>query len=75
MVDPRKPIVSLTDRELLLLIYERCENLTKSDVDIEARMRAVESYVQQSIGRMTAYGGGAGAIAATVVAVGLKLVG
>ena len=75
MVDPRKPITSLTDRELLLVIYERCEHMRKCDEDIEARMRQVESYVQQSMGRMTAYGGGAGAIAATVVGLGLKLMG
>lgn len=75
MVDPREPVSSLTDRELLLIIYERCEAMKKCDIDMEARMRVVETYIQQSIGRMTAYGGGAGAIAATVVAIGLKLIG
>lgn len=75
MVDPRKPIASLTDRELLILVYERCDTTAKCYADLETRMRKVESFMQQSIGRMTAYGGGAGAIAATVVGLGLKLMG
>ncbi|WP_292366072.1 MULTISPECIES: hypothetical protein [unclassified Methanoculleus] len=70
---PDSSLGSLTDRELLLLIYGEVNAIAKAQTDIEARVRILEAANNQSIGRIAATGGGSGAIGGGVAVLLLRL--
>ncbi len=72
---PESSLGTLTDRELLLLIYGEVNAIAAAQTDIETRVRVLEAANNQSIGRTALTGGGSGAIGGGVVALALKLLG
>ncbi|MFA5407154.1 MAG: hypothetical protein WC343_00100 [Bacilli bacterium] len=66
---------TLTDRELLLMVYSKVDVIAKSQTDIESRVRVLEAENNRTLGLMAATGGGSGAIGGGVVAILLKLLG
>lgn len=66
---------TLTDRELLLMVYSKVDTIAKSQTDIESRVRVLEAQSNRTLGLMAATGGGSGAVAGGVVAVIMKLLG
>lgn len=75
MVVPESSLGTLTDRELLLLIYGEVNAIAAAQTDIETRVRVLEAANNQGLGRLAATGGGSGAIGGGVVALALKLLG
>ncbi|MFA7121977.1 MAG: hypothetical protein WC277_10905 [Bacilli bacterium] len=66
---------TLTDRELLLMVYSKVDVIAKSQTDIESRVRVLEAENNRTLGLMAATGGGSGALGGGVVAILLKLLG
>jgi hypothetical protein len=60
---------TLTDRELLLMVYSKVDVIAKSQTDIESRVRVLEAENNRTLGLMAATGGGSGALGGGVVAV------
>jgi len=65
----------LSDREILIMLYARVDDFAKRADDHETRLRVLEAQNNRTLGLQAAAGGGSGAIAGTVVAVVLKLLG
>jgi hypothetical protein len=72
---PENILGTLTDRELLVLIYGEVSAVSEVATDHEARIRILEAANNQSLGRLAAAGGGSGAVGGSVVAILLKLLG
>lgn len=66
---------TLTDRELLLMVYSKVDTIAKSQTDIESRVRVLEAQSNRTLGLMAATGGGSGVVAGGIVAVVMKLLG
>ncbi len=75
MSPPANNLGTLSEREILLLVYERVERIDRKQTDFEARIRVLEAERNQSAGRLAATSGGSGAIGGGVVAIVLKLMG
>lgn len=72
---PENTLGTLTDRELLILIYGEVSAVSEAANDHEARLRILEAQCNQGLGRLAATSSGAGAVAGGVVAGALKLLG
>lgn len=72
---PENTLGTLTDRELLILIYGEVSAVSEAANDHEARLRILEAQSNRTLGLMAATGGGSGAVAGGVVAAILKLLG
>lgn len=72
---PESSLGSLTDRELLILIYGEVNAIAKAQTDIEARVRVLEAANNQTIGRTALAGGGSGAIGGGVAMMLLRFLG
>lgn len=72
---PENTLGTLTDRELLILIYGEVSAVSEAANDHEARLRILEAQSNRTLGLMAATGGGSGAVAGAVVAAILKLLG
>ena len=72
---PENILGTLTDRELLVLIYGEVSAVSEAATDHEARIRILEAANNQSLGRLAAAAGGSGALGGSVVAILLKLLG
>lgn len=72
---PETTLGTLTDRELLLLIYGEVAAVSTTANDHEARLRILEAQSNRTLGLMAATGGSSGAVAGGVVAVVMKLLG
>lgn len=70
---PENILGTLTDRELLVLIYGEVSAVSEAATDHEARIRILEAANNQSIGRIAATGGGSGAIGGGVAVLLLRL--
>ena len=66
---------TLSDREILLMVYARVDDVAKRVDDHETRLRVLEAQTNRTLGLQAAAGGGSGAVAGTIVAVVLKLLG
>lgn len=66
---------TLTDREILLMVYGKVDAIADTASDHEARLRILEAQSNRTLGLMAATGGGSGAVAGAVVAAILKLLG
>ncbi|NLZ31371.1 MAG: hypothetical protein GX885_11650 [Methanomicrobiales archaeon] len=72
---PDQALGTLTDRELLILIYGEISTISEMTNDHEARIRILEADRNRTLGIMAATGGGSGALGGGVVAIVLKLLG
>lgn len=72
---PDQALSTLTDRELLILIYGEISTISEMTNDHEARIRVLEADRNRTLGIMAATGGGSGALGGGVVAIVLKLLG
>ena len=72
---PESSLGTLTDRELLILIYGEVNAIARAQTDIEARVRVLEAANNQTIGCTALAGGGTGAIGGGVAMMLLRFLG